>query len=306
MPLPDNDPRVAAALAAPLVSEDHGTGAGHGALLVHRTEHSGLRVAAAMDHLVDGPDSTDVLQRVRPRHGTGHRDRRPPARPAPADPEAADLRLVERPVPPGAVGPGGGGHDRGPAHRLGRPAGRATPVPGHVLGPDGRRTRRRPADRARRPLRPVPRPPGQRPGRAARHSGQGADRHRLRRARLLGHRDLRAARAHLEPPRGRPRRPPVAPLHPPRRQGESRRPRAHGPPFPGGRSPARSAPPTGRPARPPSTSTPTSPTPSSATSTPPRTRSSKPTQGWNCWWRPPGCGARSATTTATAGSACPA
>jgi len=61
MPLPDNDPRVAAALKSPLHSEDHGTRGDTGAILVHRTEHSGLRVAAAMDHIVDGPDRTDVM-----------------------------------------------------------------------------------------------------------------------------------------------------------------------------------------------------------------------------------------------------
>ena len=61
MPLPDNDPRVAAALEAPLVGEDHGVWAESAVTLVHRTEYSALRVAAAMDHIVDGPDRTDVL-----------------------------------------------------------------------------------------------------------------------------------------------------------------------------------------------------------------------------------------------------
>jgi alpha,alpha-trehalose phosphorylase len=51
------DPRAAAALSAPLVAEDHA----HNALrvsLVHRTRQSGLRVAAAMDHIIDGPEGT--------------------------------------------------------------------------------------------------------------------------------------------------------------------------------------------------------------------------------------------------------
>ena len=65
-PLPDTDPRVAAALATPLVSEDHGTRENSAVLLVHRTEHSGLRVAAAMDHIVDGPDRTDVFSESGP------------------------------------------------------------------------------------------------------------------------------------------------------------------------------------------------------------------------------------------------
>ena len=37
MPMPDNDPRVSAALLAPLVGEDHGSRAATGATLVHRT-----------------------------------------------------------------------------------------------------------------------------------------------------------------------------------------------------------------------------------------------------------------------------
>jgi alpha,alpha-trehalose phosphorylase len=66
MPTPDNDPRVAAALATPLVAEDNGTRANTAVTLVHRTERSGLRVAAAMDHLVDGPDGTDVFSECGP------------------------------------------------------------------------------------------------------------------------------------------------------------------------------------------------------------------------------------------------
>ena len=46
-------------------------------------------------------------------------------------------------------------------------------------------------------LRAVPRAAGQRPRRAPRHRGQGAHRARLRRPRVLGHRGLRAAGAHL-------------------------------------------------------------------------------------------------------------
>ena len=50
------DPRVSAALRAPLV---HVTGdiEEHGALLVHRTRSSGLLMAAGMDHVVEGPGS---------------------------------------------------------------------------------------------------------------------------------------------------------------------------------------------------------------------------------------------------------
>ena len=58
-PLPEatEDPRAAAALRAPLVSEQHG----HSELragLVHRTRASELRIAAGMDHVVEGPEGT--------------------------------------------------------------------------------------------------------------------------------------------------------------------------------------------------------------------------------------------------------
>jgi alpha,alpha-trehalose phosphorylase len=59
LPSPDGDPRVAAALEAPLVAEaDAARGARAG--LVHSIRHSGLRVAAVMDHVVDGPPDTAV------------------------------------------------------------------------------------------------------------------------------------------------------------------------------------------------------------------------------------------------------
>lgn len=58
-PLPEaaGDPRAGAALRSKLISEFHGT---HGlqATLVHRTEYSGLRCAAAIDHVFEGPDDT--------------------------------------------------------------------------------------------------------------------------------------------------------------------------------------------------------------------------------------------------------
>ncbi|MCU7823477.1 glycoside hydrolase family 65 protein [Kitasatospora sp. DSM 101779] len=55
--LPDGerDPRAAAVLEAPLVAEAH-EAVGTKAVLVHRTRYSGLRVAAGMDHLIEGPD----------------------------------------------------------------------------------------------------------------------------------------------------------------------------------------------------------------------------------------------------------
>jgi alpha,alpha-trehalose phosphorylase len=51
------DPRAAAALESPLVpEEDHASG--NRLRLVHRTNRSGLRVAAAADHVVQGPEAT--------------------------------------------------------------------------------------------------------------------------------------------------------------------------------------------------------------------------------------------------------
>jgi alpha,alpha-trehalose phosphorylase len=58
LPPQSKDPRAAAALSDPLVSEAHET---HGlrALMIHRTRQSGLRVAAGMRHVIDC-DGTDV------------------------------------------------------------------------------------------------------------------------------------------------------------------------------------------------------------------------------------------------------
>ena len=75
------------------------------------------------------------------------------------------------------------------------------------------------------------------------------------------------------------------------------------PPFPGGRSAARSARATGPPAPPASTSTRGSPTPSSATTRPRATMRSSASSGWSCSSRPLGFGARWDTTTLTGGFA---
>ncbi|HEY7456115.1 MAG TPA: glycosyl hydrolase family 65 protein [Solirubrobacterales bacterium] len=58
-PAASDDPRAAAALEAPLASELAST-AGDEAVLVHTTKGSKLRAAAAMDHLVEGPEGTRV------------------------------------------------------------------------------------------------------------------------------------------------------------------------------------------------------------------------------------------------------
>ncbi len=59
MPETGGDPRAAAALARPLQSE-FSESTGHQALMVHVTKSSHLRLAAGMDHVVDGPDGTEA------------------------------------------------------------------------------------------------------------------------------------------------------------------------------------------------------------------------------------------------------
>jgi alpha,alpha-trehalose phosphorylase len=53
LPVPSGDPRVAAVIDGPLRSEEHGS-RGTQAVLVHSTKRSGIRMAAGMDHVVDG------------------------------------------------------------------------------------------------------------------------------------------------------------------------------------------------------------------------------------------------------------
>jgi alpha,alpha-trehalose phosphorylase len=57
MPVSEDDPRAAAALAVPLRSEMFDDDRDRRAFLVHCTKASGLRVAAAMDHVIDGPSA---------------------------------------------------------------------------------------------------------------------------------------------------------------------------------------------------------------------------------------------------------
>jgi alpha,alpha-trehalose phosphorylase len=58
MPKRGNDPRLAAILDAPLVSEENQTydGTPSRVVLVHRTRVSGLRMAAGMSHVITGPE----------------------------------------------------------------------------------------------------------------------------------------------------------------------------------------------------------------------------------------------------------
>ncbi|MFG2819347.1 glycoside hydrolase family 65 protein [Kitasatospora sp. NPDC048365] len=59
LPLGDGDPRAAAVLEAPLAAELRHA-AGSKAVLVHRTRFSGLRVAAGIDHVIEGPGRVDT------------------------------------------------------------------------------------------------------------------------------------------------------------------------------------------------------------------------------------------------------
>jgi alpha,alpha-trehalose phosphorylase len=58
LPAAADDPRVAAAVSEPLVAEQHRFN-DTGATLMHSTRHSGLRMAATMDHEVMGPSRTE-------------------------------------------------------------------------------------------------------------------------------------------------------------------------------------------------------------------------------------------------------
>jgi alpha,alpha-trehalose phosphorylase len=60
MPAVAGDPRVAAALESPLVSEFHAS-RDLSAALVNCTRRSGLRVAAAMDHVIDCPTAVETV-----------------------------------------------------------------------------------------------------------------------------------------------------------------------------------------------------------------------------------------------------
>jgi alpha,alpha-trehalose phosphorylase len=62
---PSADPRAAASLDAPLRSEEDSSYEQR-VVLVHSTKRSGLRLAAAMDHLVRGPDNTEMWTETAP------------------------------------------------------------------------------------------------------------------------------------------------------------------------------------------------------------------------------------------------
>ena len=65
LPALSGDPRIAAAIESPLVSEEY-----HGrdttALLIHRTRRSGLRMAVAMDHVITGTARLQITNEAAP------------------------------------------------------------------------------------------------------------------------------------------------------------------------------------------------------------------------------------------------
>ena len=275
-----------------------------GLALLHTTAGSGLRVAVAMDHRIEAPSSVQVSAESFPDLGrvTITAALEPGER----------LRIVK------FVAYGWSADRSGPALRDQVAAALAG---ASQMGWDGlvheqrayldefwdrrrRRGRRRCPGTTGGALLPLPRPPGRSSGRGTSHSGQGPDRSGLRRARLLGHRDLRPAGAHLYRPRCRRSMPcggATARCRWPENELASSGWRA--PHSPGARSAGPNARGTGRRGPPPSTSARTSPTRWSATSRSPGTSASSEKLAWSCWPRPPGCGARSATTTRRVGSA---
>jgi len=68
LPIRTGDPRAAAVLESPLVPELH-FARDCCVELVHITQHSKLRVATAMDHVVDGPGAVGVLSESEPNSG---------------------------------------------------------------------------------------------------------------------------------------------------------------------------------------------------------------------------------------------
>ena len=118
------------------------------------------------------------------------------------DHQVRHLRLVGAALGAGDARPGERGALAGPPHRLGRAGRGAEELPRRLLGARRRRARRRRRAAAGGPLRPLPRAAGERPRRGPGDPGEGADRPRLRRPHLLGHRGLRAAVALLRRPGG--------------------------------------------------------------------------------------------------------
>ncbi len=141
LPEAGGDPRAAAALGAPLQPEQ----SGHRdllVLLVHTTRSSGLRVAAAMDHVIDGPAGTEAHSESFDDVGRVTVIADVSAGQPLAAGEVPRLRVVRGTVAARRPRPGGGGAGRRAPHGLGRAACATARVPGRFLGARGRRDRR--------------------------------------------------------------------------------------------------------------------------------------------------------------------
>jgi alpha,alpha-trehalose phosphorylase len=62
IPTPSKDPRVAAALTRPL-QQEYQSARDNAAVMLHKTRKSGLRIGAAMDHMIDAPGDVRVEAR---------------------------------------------------------------------------------------------------------------------------------------------------------------------------------------------------------------------------------------------------
>ena len=163
-----------------------------------RPKSRGCGPAAAMGHEIDGPEDAD-WHSAEAWEDLGRLTVN--ATPGPGDPLTITKFVAygwsARRSVPAVRDQVERGARRGDPHRLGRAGRRPARLPRRLLGARRRRTRRRRRTTAGGPLRPLPRPAGERPRRGPGDPGEGADRPRLRRPHLLGHRGLRPAAALL-------------------------------------------------------------------------------------------------------------
>ena len=201
-PALSGDPRVAAVLQNPLeaVAQDSD---GHSVVLLHRTRASRLLMGAGMGHVLEAPGrmETEVASREDWARLTVACTLQP----------GEQLRLVkliaygwsslrsETAVRDQVASALSGARFAG-WDGLAQPAAR---VPRRLLGRRRRRGRGERRAPAGGPVRAVPRAAGRRARRAAGHPVQGADRTRVRRAHVLGQRDVRAAGPDVHAAQGR-------------------------------------------------------------------------------------------------------